>query len=598
MLVQFRRVVSRHFHQLVVQQQPAAWWQLVGWFLLGLIVLNLSLSPILGLETDIWWHLAGGQRLWLHGLELSDPYSFTAAGHPWVRIDWLFQALVYALFQWGGLTALILARSACLLTGTAVLAFILRRRALMVSWLLALLVISIWAQSISLRPATPSLLLTAVWVAILEEARRGKSSRLWLLPPLMVFWFNLHVASLAGILLLGLYALGYLLESLHARRPLERAWLLAPPLCFLATFLNPQTWQAVWYPIHFLLVKSPWREVILEVQPPSWGTPGTTSARLLLALSLIGALQALRRREFTPLLVTLVCGFLMNRVCRHQYQLCSALLPWAALALNRPATLLAWGGGALLALQAAVALLFLRWPLTGLVRRESFSERLVAQLSQGPAGLRVFTDMNAGGYFLYHFDGRQKVFIDSRSDQVYLQPNIVAEYYEIWLGRKYAMALLDRYQVQAVANNRVSSAGSPLFAQLKSSPQWICVTSDMIGELYVRKELADQFPEKPMPAYLRDFLDAFPLQAQGRVQQAEALWQRSLRDYPEFASAYQWLGRLWMTQGKYAQARQALARAEFFHPGNPGLDEDWQHLGMTWPGWVRSYFLPFWAIWP
>ena len=177
-----------------------------------------------------------------------------------------------------------------------------------------------------------------------------------------------------------------------------------------------------------------------------------------------------------------------------------------------------------------------------------------------------------------------------------MQPNFVAEYYEIWLGRKYALELLDRYRVQAVANNRIASAGSPLSAQLKSSPDWTCVSADMIGELYVRKELAGQFREVPMPAYLRDFLDAFPLQARGQVQQAEDLWQRSLQDYPQFSSAYQCLGRLWAAQGKFAQARRALARAEFYHADSPGLNEDWQRLGMTWPPWLRSYLIPFWAI--
>ena len=566
------------------------------WLWLGLIVFNLSLAPILGLETDIWWHLAAGQRFWHHGLELTDPYSFPHQGQLWVRIDWLFQVLVYPLYHWGGVTALILWRSACLLAGTVVLGVMLRGRPRAVRFLLIMLVVTIWMHSISLRPATLSLFFTALWVAILEHGRLRKTSALWLLPPLMLVWFNLHVASLAGILLVGLYAAGHMLERLRQKQPIGKIWLLAPPLCFLVTFLNPQGWRAVWYPIHFLLVKSPWSQVILEVQPPGWSTPGTFSARLLLVLSLAGALRALRRGELTPLLVTLACGFLMTRVSRHQYQLCSALLPWAALSLPPALSWLTWLGAALLALQAAVALLFLRWPLAGLVRRESFSERLVALAAQGPEGLRLFTDMNAAGYYLYHFDGRQKVFIDSRGDQVYVKPNFVAEYYEIWLGQKYAMELLDRYQVQAVANNRVSSGDSPLFAKLKASPDWTCVSSDMIGELYVRKPLAGQFREPPMPAYLRDFLDAFALQGQGRAQEAEALWQRSLVDYPQFSSAYQCLGRLWLTQGKHAQARRALARAEFYHPEAPGLNEDWRQLGMTWPVWLRSYFVPFWAI--
>lgn len=570
-----------------------SWW---WWLSAGLIVLNLSLAPIPGTETDIWWHLAAGQRFWQHGLELTDPYSFTEPNHPWVRIDWLFQALLYPIYQRGGLPALMLLRSLCLLGGAGLIAFGLRRRERAEVWLLIMLVSSIWAHSISLRPAAASLFFMTLWTILLERARLEKRGALWALPPLMCLWFNLHVASLAGILLLGLYAVGNTLERLRDRQRPDWIWWKVLAFSFLATFVNPQGWRTVYYPIHFLLVKSPWRDLISEVQPPHWNTPGTWQARLLLGLALVGAARALSRREMTPLLVTLVSGFLMNQAVRHQYQLCVTLVPWAALTLPRPLRGFTAVAAALFSVHALMALLVLRFPLSGLVRRESFSERLAALTAQGPHGLRVFVDMNAAGYFLYHFDGRQKVFIDSRTDQVYLQPNLLLDHQEIWTGGERALQLLDQYQVQAVVNNRLGSDASPLWSKLKMSSDWVCVSSDGIGELYVRPELAQDFPETPQPAFLRDYLAGFSLEAEGRLEEAEASWQRSLQDYPQYASAYQWLGKLWTAQGKRGQARRALARAEAYHAENIGLDEDWRRLGITWPGWLRAYFLPFWSI--
>ena len=111
----------------------------------------------------------------------------------------------------------------------------------------------------------------------------------------------------------------------------------------------------------------------------------------------------------------------------------------------------------------------------------------------------------------------------------------------------------------------------------------------------MRRELADQFQEPPLPAYLRDYLKAFPLEAEGRIYEAEAAWLESLKDYPQFALAHQWLGKLWTAQGKRDQARRALARAEAYHAATPGLEEDWKRLGITYPRWLRSFFLPFWA---
>lgn len=562
------------------------------WLSACLIVLNLSLAPILGTETDIWWHLAAGRRFWQHGLELVDPFSFTEAGHPWVRIDWLFQVLLYPVYQRGGLPALILLRSGCLLMGAGLVTFLLRKRSPAEGWLLTMLVASIWAHSISLRPAAASLVLTALWVTLLELGRQGNRKALWLLPPLTCFWFNLHVAALAGILLLGLYAVGHTLER---RRELDWLWWKVLLASWLATFLNPQGWKTVYYPIHFMFVKSLWRDIILEVQPPQWSTPGTWQARLLLSLALLGALQAWKRREFTPLLITLVSGYLMNSATRHQYQLCVTLVPWAALTLPRSLNLVCAIPAALLAFQAAAGVLVLRLPVQGLVRRESFSERLAGLAAQGPEGLKVFVDMNTAGYFLYHFDGRQKVFIDSRTDQVYLQPNLLPDHQEIWTGGERALALLEQYQVQVVINNRLTSEKSPLWEKLRQSGGWTCLCSDPIGEFYVRNDLAGLFQEPPQLPYLRDYLSAFPLEAEGRIYEAEAAWTSSLKDYPQFASGHQWLGKLWTAQGKLRQAQRALARAEAYHAASPGLEEDWRKLGITWPGWLRRFFLPFWA---
>ena len=177
-----------------------------------------------------------------------------------------------------------------------------------------------------------------------------------------------------------------------------------------------------------------------------------------------------------------------------------------------------------------------------------------------------------------------------------LQPELLLEHQQIWTGADQALQLLDHYQVQAVVNNRLASEGSPLWQKLQQSGQWERVSSDMMGELYVRKELAGLFSEPPVPAFQRDFLAGIPLEAEGRIYEAEASWQGSLKDYPQYASAHQWLGKLWTAQGKRIQARRALARAEAYHAENPGLNEDWQRLGITWPIWLRAYFLPFWAL--
>ena len=46
-----------------------------AWLILTavIVLVEQSLAPVIGMETDIWWHLAAGQRYFQHGLELQDP---------------------------------------------------------------------------------------------------------------------------------------------------------------------------------------------------------------------------------------------------------------------------------------------------------------------------------------------------------------------------------------------------------------------------------------------------------------------------------------------------------------------------------------------
>ncbi|MBX3166906.1 MAG: hypothetical protein KF760_05825 [Candidatus Eremiobacteraeota bacterium] len=571
----------------------------IGWCLgvgLFLLLLQWSLAPVLGAETDIWWHLAAGQRLWQHGLELRDPYSFTEAQQHWVRIDWLFQALLYPVYRLAGWNGLILLRSAVLLGAAALVAVPLWGRRPAEIWLLVMLTSSIWCESVSFRPATVSFLLTALWVLLLERARSGQTRALWLLPPVMVVWFNLHVAALAGLLLLGLYAVGQGLEGWRQGRKSDWLWWKVLPLCTLAPFCNPQGWEAVYYPIHFLLVKTIWRDIILEVQAPRWDWAGTWQAWLLLAFSILGALGRARRGELTPLLVTLACGWLMTHTYRHQFQLCSALTPWIALRLPAAAETVCSLLSVVLGLPALVGLLCLRWPLQGLIRRESFNETAALLAAAGPNELRVFTDMNAAGYYLWNFQGRQKVFLDSRGDQVYRRTELIQDYFAILAGGPAALGQLDRYQVQAVAINRIAYDAPALSSELRKSTAWTCLYQGLTGEFYCRRELATVFPKPREPVFLVDYQRGYAFVRQGQPFEARGCWLRSLQDYPQFAYAYQSLAGLSRSQGDRAGARRELARSEFYHPSNASLNEDWRRLGVSWPACARAYFLPFWAL--
>jgi hypothetical protein len=87
--------------------------------LLALVVAVLLIPALLGSsqtifnDGDVSWHIATGQWILDHrALPTADPFSFTAAGTPWVPIEWgaeLLFAAAYRLAGYGGVAAMVTA---------------------------------------------------------------------------------------------------------------------------------------------------------------------------------------------------------------------------------------------------------------------------------------------------------------------------------------------------------------------------------------------------------------------------------------------------------------------------------------------------------
>jgi hypothetical protein len=160
-------------------------------------------------DGDTNWHVATG--LWIlahHAVPLTDPFSFTAFGHPWVAHEWLSEvlmALAYCGWGWGGVMALTGAAAAAAL---ALLAAELRRSLGALSTIAALaLSFAVLAPHLLARPHIIALPLLVLWTArLLAARRRDRAPPLWLLP-VMTLWANLHGSFIFGLAFTGFFAL-------------------------------------------------------------------------------------------------------------------------------------------------------------------------------------------------------------------------------------------------------------------------------------------------------------------------------------------------------------------------------------------------------
>jgi hypothetical protein len=235
------------------------------------IVVALRPVGVPVLDPDIWWHLRVGQ--WVsehHTVPVTDPLSINGADKPWLAYSWLYEVLVYRLYETFGLAGIVAYRVVMSLAVVAALHWLVRRREprFLVATGLTMTAAFAVAPLFSERPWLFTILFSTLTLDVLLDLRAGRTTRgVWLLPIIFALWANLHIQFVYGLLLLGLACLAPWMDALLARFPLtpnpsppgggegsnntplspargrgvggEGRILLLTAVCFAATLVNP-----------------------------------------------------------------------------------------------------------------------------------------------------------------------------------------------------------------------------------------------------------------------------------------------------------------------------------------------------------------------
>ncbi len=388
---------------------------------------------------DLWWHLAAG-RLILGGggIPRQDPFSHTAAGAEWIDHEWLFQCVVYGLHWVGGSAALVLWR-ALMITLAAWLGYRALRRETGLSAPASALLMTPFVLAgqgrFIVRPELFTLLFSVLLLtALLEQRSRAPTLKdLWWIPAMFVPWANLHAGMIVGIVLLGSFFGGRLLELMWrlARRqgPPENdgrpdLW-LALGLLLSATaagLVNPFFHHV--YTVPFELTSLIETGLYSNME---WSRP--TLARnwlyyLVLAASAVAAVRSLRRGggeiRWTALLPLLFLGAISLRYVRN-VMLFSFLAPILLARLNARHQA---SESRFAALRPGLAVVVLVLAAAGfLVGRAGLGidqrfipVRAVDFLVEIQPSGNLFNDMNTGGYAAWRLWPERRIFIDGRNE--------------------------------------------------------------------------------------------------------------------------------------------------------------------------------------
>ena len=406
-------------------------------------------------DLDFCWQVRTGQRILATGqLRQPDPFSYTIAGKDLPDHGWLYEVMVAALWNFLGHPGLKLARVLLYAAPIAIHAWQLhsrdvKRHAIALTVIAGLAILFFFER---LRPmvfSTMGLQLVAGW---LYDHCRGNRPLDWKLPVMMLLWGNLHPAVIMGqALLLGAMAWHLLIDWGGDRQRL-RGLILWGGLGVLATFVAPAPIDRLLYPFAPEL-RHPAQRNFEEIRPiwhfltqPPFVVPWALAIGVLFAVALF-----IRRRDLfawewallagvtglfitairgtadwfvitaalaVPLtgraLLTLVRSHHARGFARRLVRLDRAVKRIVNLPMLRPEPVWCLGG-----LVVIIVASLMPWG-ERLPNRESpdwpreAADWIEAGGLPGDGPWKVFCGYNEGAYFIWRFDGRVKVYSDTR----------------------------------------------------------------------------------------------------------------------------------------------------------------------------------------
>lgn len=476
-------------------------------FVLLFVIALFAMSVRETLDPDMWWHLRTGEVILADGIPQQDIFSFTVPDNAWVTHEWLSQVFMWLVYLTGGLPALIVVFAALTALSFWLVYAVCDARPYLAAFVVLLAALAsaiVWGA----RPQIFNLLGTAVFVHIVARVRRGDWSTraLWTLPLLTVLWANLHSGYLLGIVLLGTYAGGGILDR---RLGLDEGGLGWPALrqlvavtavSFFAAALNPSGPELWIYP--FLTLGSNAMQVyIQEWQSPDFHQAPFWPFAAMLALGFVAMAFSRRRPSWTDLLLfvgTALAGLLSARhiplfalvaapiLVRHTRSSLTNYLPAALLneddpvkRPSRPFAILNWAL-LLVALLGAVgwtaqtiaeneAAIAARYPVTAVDYLEA----------SGLADAHGYNSYNWGGYLIWR---GVPVFVDGRADVYY--DDFLLFYLQAYEARRSWREPLAAYDVDYVLMER----GSRLSNLLLASGEWRLAYEDDVAQILVPQE--------------------------------------------------------------------------------------------------------------
>ncbi len=461
---------------------------------LGVYALLLIAGNRLLADPDTYWQITIGRWIFDHrAVPVSDIYSFTMLGKPWISTQWLAQLLygeAYALAEWPGVV--VLTSLPIALTYGILARFLERRVGVIATLVLVSISFAIALPHLLARPHALSLPIMVVWAGVLlSAAERRETPSLWFIV-LMTLWANIHGSFVFGLLLVAPFALDALVNAgTPIKKDLALSWAGFGVATLVASCLTPYGWNSLFAAQNILSLGEA-LSIIREWAPANFSSFGLFEACMMggFALALVTGVT------FPPVRILILLGLLHMALTHVRNADVFALLTPMVLAAPLAARFKNFADAASPALPTpdprryampAVVAVILTIGIAGVTKYEPNEwispEAAVSVLKlYGPK--RVFNDYDLGGYLIWrgvptYIDGRTELF----GSDFMVEHNAASS---LQKPLKF-LELLDSQNIDATILRR-QTAGSKLLDRM---PEWQQVFADDIAVVHIRKPKAN-----------------------------------------------------------------------------------------------------------
>ncbi len=476
-----------------------------------LFILLFAMAVRTPTDTDTWWHLRTADTMLAnHAVPLTDPFSLTRAGQPWIDQSWGSQLIMIGFYRlFGGAGQLgdggnlgLAVYMALLATGGMTFVYLMCEGNVYLRALVLILGTATAAVFWSPRPQMTSFFLSAVVLYLLYLYKRRHIDRLWLIPVLMVFWVNLHSGFAIGFILLAGVIAGEILGRIFdAQNPDVLTWpqigklIAITVIAAVALVINPNTTQMWGYPFRTVGIG------VLQQFIQEWASPNFHQRETWpFVIMLLGTLAAVglsgKRIDWTDLTLVSGTAFLSLYAGRNISTFAVVAAPVLSRHLNaileaqgirmqraRPprglAIVLNWALLALIIFGAGFKIAVATNPKTVITAQtDALPVKAVEYLNQAKPAGPMFNTYNWGGYLMFAAP-EYPVFVDGRTDLY--DDEILSQWLDAETGRNW-QPVFEKWNIQLAVIERDST----LAQLLRKEPAWKEVYQDTQASIFQR----------------------------------------------------------------------------------------------------------------